>query len=236
MVNEVRDPASTVLVTVLVEAEVFAPKVLIADLTTRNWRRHMVRKWIKDNVIGDFAEERRRREAEQAATAECQTGHHEGEGPFCTRCGQRIGPPVASSEAVALAKPKTRAFSTRDFALPIVGESNYQGALRHAKDGVKDYAGTAYIKAILAREPDNRFDPGAVKVMTVELHTIGYLSRDDAARYGAALELWEGRGYLVHCQAKVIGGSRRKENIGAWLDLAEPGELAATFHAARNSP
>ena len=59
---------------------------------------------------------------------------------------------------------KARVFSTRDFALGIVGESNYQDALRRSKDSVKDYAGSSYVTAVLV---DNQYDPGtAVKVMT----------------------------------------------------------------------
>ena len=64
---------------------------------------------------------------------------------------------------------KTRVFSTRDFNVPIVGESNYQAALRRSKDGAKDYSGTAYVTACIAREPDNPYDSGAVKVMNGQL-------------------------------------------------------------------
>ena len=60
--------------------------------------------------------------------------------------------------------------------MDIVGESNYQDALRNSRDGVKDYSGTGYITAVIAREPDNPYDSGAVKVMNGEMETIGYLA------------------------------------------------------------
>ena len=59
----------------------------------------MVWKWIKDNIIGDYAEEVRKRETKDGEKAE------------------------------AWKELKTRVFSTRDFAVEIVGESNYQDAL-----------------------------------------------------------------------------------------------------------
>ena len=101
---------------------------------------------------------------------------------------------------------KTRVFSTRDFALGIVGESNYQDALRRSKDSVKDYAGSSYVTAVLVREPDNQYDPGAVKVMNGQLETIGYLHRALAREYGPAIERWESEGYLIRCQAVYIYG------------------------------
>ena len=186
----------------------------------------MVMRWVKKNVIGDLEVER--------GKAECRAGRHEGDGNFCTRCGQPIVVPVTDAEAPAPAKVKIRALGTRDFALPIVGESHYQDALRRAKAGAKDYAGAGYIKIILAREPDNRFDPNAVKVMTDDLATIGYLSRDNAVKYGPSIERWKSQGYLVRCEAKLSGGTKGKKTIGAWLDLAEPEEIAGTFDARRN--
>ena len=43
---------------------------------------------------------------------------------------------------------KTRSFSTRDFSLGIVGESNYQKTLTDAKRNVKNYRGVAHIKVV----------------------------------------------------------------------------------------
>ena len=160
----------------------------------------MVWKWIKENVIGDLAEERRKFESEKAAKAE------------------------------AWRELKTREFSTRDFSVEIVGESNYQDALRNSKDCVKDYADSAYVTAVLAREPDNPYDSGAVKVMNGRLETVGYLSRKLAAKYGPAIGLWEADGYHIRCQAKLFGGEGKRRTIGAWLDLDTPESIEAKFH------
>ena len=159
----------------------------------------MVWKWIKENILGDIAEERRRYEADKAAKSE------------------------------AWRDLKTRVFSTRDFSVDIVGESNYQDALRNSRDGVKDYSGTGYITAVIAREPDNPYDSGAVKVMNGEMETIGYLARKLAAKYGPAIGLWEAEGYHIRCQAKLSGGEGRRRNIGAWLDLDTPEAIEAKF-------
>ena len=160
----------------------------------------MVWKWIKENIIGDYAEERRRYKAEQAAKTE------------------------------AWRVLKTRVFSTRDFSVEIVGESHYQDALRHSKDDVKDFGGTDYITTVVAREPDNPYDSGAVKVMNGRLETIGYLARKLAAKYGPAIELWEAEGYNIRCQAKLSGGEGRRLHFGAWLDLDAPEAIEAKFH------
>ena len=128
---------------------------------------------------------------------------------------------------------KTRVFSTRDFSVFIVGESNYQPALRRAKDAATNYDGAAYVTAVIAREPDNPYDAGAVKVMNGELEIIGYLSRDLALSYREAVEFWESAGYFIRCQAKLIGGQGRRKSIGAWLDLDTPEAIDAKFHDPR---
>ena len=131
------------------------------------------------------------------------------------------------------AKTKTRSFSRREFKVAIVGESHYLRTLRRAKDSVKDYNGTGYINVILAREPANKFDENAIKVMTTDLETIGYLSRAKAKRYQKAFDVWANEGYLIKCQAKLVGGTKEKKNIGAWLDLETPKTIESAFQNRR---
>ena len=50
----------------------------------------MVMKWVKKNIIGDIELQRRK--------AECRAGRHEGDGKFCTRCGQGIEPALAMAD------------------------------------------------------------------------------------------------------------------------------------------
>ena len=158
--------------------------------------------WIKQNVIGDFAEARREYEAKERA--------------------KNLTP-----EAKAI---KTRTFKTRDFSLGIVGESHYQKTLANAKRNAKDYKGVAYINVNLSLEPENQYDQNAIIVTTEQLETIGYLSREDAKRYNEAFNLWASTGRSIQCQAKLIGGKAHKKQIGAWLDIDTPDVIVATFH------
>ena len=128
---------------------------------------------------------------------------------------------------------KTRSFGMREFNLDIVGESHYLRTLQQVKSSVKDYRGAGYIDVILAREPDNPFDGNAIKVMTTDLETIGYLSRAKAKRYQKAFDVWANEGYLIKCQAKLVGGTKEKKNIGAWLDLETPKTIESAFQNRR---
>lgn len=124
-------------------------------------------------------------------------------------------------------KIKTRSFASRDFALSIVGESNYQDSLARAKLVGRDYNGMVYAYALLKPEPENEHDPNALRVMNKWHETIGYLSRRDALAYKEAAELWQSKGYLLQCQAKIGGPLGR---IGGWLDLSPPKDIVAKFH------
>ncbi len=84
--------------------------------------------------------------------------------------------------AGVLARVEDAGLQQRHFDVAIVGESQYQDALRRAKNSARDYGGRAHVTAVLAREPDNQYDPGAVKVMNGALETMGYLSRELAAQ------------------------------------------------------
>lgn len=71
-------------------------------------------------------------------------------------------------------------------ALKVVGEQNYQDALwaavrQRVPGRTADRRLTCYVNSRLAAEPRNPFDPNAVRV-TVGGSTVGYLTRQDAAR------------------------------------------------------
>ena len=116
---------------------------------------------------------------------------------------------------------KARTYSTGDFSLRVVGTSHYQDTLRR----VKGDEHRAYVAVLAVREPDNEHDPNAVQVITIGRETLGYLSRDDAIRFGPAIEQSEALGYYVKCQAVLYGGGGDRF-IGAALDLAPPDEIA----------
>jgi hypothetical protein len=110
--------------------------------------------------------------------------------------------------------------------LEVVGESNYQAALvaeRSANDGEDE------IGVILAPEPENTFDPKAVAVRTFKNVVLGYLAREEAARYqGTLLEL-RARGLVAICSGQLRGGRGDKPHIGIWLDVEVPTAVAAAF-------
>ena len=106
---------------------------------------------------------------------------------------------------------KVRAFGTRAFELPIVGESNYQPTLR---------------------EPDNPYEEKAIKITLKSGTTIGYLGRTVAQKYARAVAACEERGIRVKCQAKLAGGEpsdilfwKETKNIGGRLDLESPRKI-----------
>lgn len=96
----------------------------------------------------------------------------------------------------------------------IVGESNYQPALRRLAREAKSWAGIAS----LTLENTNPHDGQAVRV-DIDGATVGYLSREDARTYRKRLLRYKvGPGpHLV--SARAHGGGDK--NYGVWLDLPD---------------
>lgn len=95
--------------------------------------------------------------------------------------------------------------------LAAVGESQYQGALKHASRHGR------LCWAMLVPEPENPFDSNAV-VVQIDGATVGYLSRTDARRYQKRLLLLTAP---MEVAAKLIGGTRDKPSFGVLLDCRE---------------
>lgn len=97
------------------------------------------------------------------------------------------------------------------FRFPIVGESHCQPALAalagdfDPEDGARDVR----CLARLTPEPDNPYDPDAVRV-TVRGAPVGYLSRRTAPAFLAALE--EAGADWAECAATINGGWNRGED------------------------
>ena len=137
---------------------------------------------------------------------------------------------------------KPRPFSTFDYDLAIVGESNYQPALLEAKEAPVDYGTGArpYVWANLMREPDSPYDENAIVVQLDNGETIGYLSRADAIRYAEAFVAWEARDRYIRCRARLAGGEttgilwwKRTKSIGVWLDIDTPESILAATKQGR---
>lgn len=114
------------------------------------------------------------------------------------------------------------------FNTPIVGESNYQKALRKSyKDPNAFRKGeSAFVDVDLVYEPNNPYDKNAVAVVSTH-GTLGYLSKQDAIRYR---NLCEGDRDTLSVRCKIYGGS--KGLYGAWVDL-DLEDLAESLRSLR---
>jgi hypothetical protein len=106
----------------------------------------------------------------------------------------------------------------------VAGESHYFRDLAHLAG--PDLTGELELTASLQREPKNRYDPKAVKVIIAGRH-IGYLPREDASEYTAALQFMEQEGRLATCKARLWWSRQRDDFIASVsLDLADPAHVA----------
>jgi len=119
-----------------------------------------------------------------------------------------------------------RAEVVRDEMVNVVGESNYQPAIRKACCWESGTDTHLECFAELVPEPNNRYDPNAVRV-DIDGACVGYLSRADAVELGPAIEeaLAEHGSGLVRA---VIAGRAAGEtdNLGVFLHLRLGREIA----------
>jgi Zinc finger found in FPG and IleRS len=103
-----------------------------------------------------------------------------------------------------------------DETLEVVGESNYQRALRRIAR-VSDGSDIRHpIVAVLVPEPDNPYDENAIAVQ-IDGSVVGYLSRNDAVAYGPGLRaLMADSGKYVALEGVAVGGGSNV--IGVFLD------------------
>jgi len=107
----------------------------------------------------------------------------------------------------------------RDEKINVVGESNYQPAIRRACGWQRGMDTHFECFAELVPEPTNRYDPNAVRV-DINGACVGYLSRADAVELRPAIDeaLTEHGSGLVRA---VIAGRAAGEtdNLGVFLHL-----------------
>ena len=99
------------------------------------------------------------------------------------------------------------------FDQEVVGESNYQPALRSIWDKCTEEG----LDAILLHEDTNKHDNKAVAVL-VDKKLVGYLNRSDARAFRRRCEK-ERVGGVSICKARVAGREGKEGLIGIWLDL-----------------
>jgi hypothetical protein len=112
-----------------------------------------------------------------------------------------------------------------DEVVRVVGVSHYQQALDEIVGERGEARVRQAVKAALEPEPENPHDPNAVKVLVDERH-VGYLSREDAERYGPAIRMLRDSDRVLVCDA-VIGGrgpDATTANLGVFLELPRPPE------------
>ena len=110
-----------------------------------------------------------------------------------------------------------------DNFMKVVGESHYQDALRAlVPQCVSAVDGRPSFCAVLVPEPDNAFDRHAIAVHG-PTGKVGYLAREDAARYGITFDALRRAGYDGGlCTGLLNGGDRDRPSLGVVLTLAYP--------------
>jgi hypothetical protein len=108
-----------------------------------------------------------------------------------------------------------------DFAVDVVGVSQYQSVLAAAAAGGKE-GRAIVVDATLMLEDDNPYDNQAVAVH-IDGKRCGYLSRENARLYRADLAAAGQPRLIVRGKAKVVGGFETKRgeraHFGLKLDL-----------------
>lgn len=98
--------------------------------------------------------------------------------------------------------------------LEIVGESHYQDALWQIVGGWREERVRQEAITIIAAEWDNPYDDNAISAWINGLH-VGYLSREDAARYRPGLLALEARHERpIALNATIAGGGARADGPG----------------------
>lgn len=111
----------------------------------------------------------------------------------------------------------TMDFKGRRRQLEVAGEFYRQDALNAVVGRVRADANVNITKvAALVPDPKNKFDPNAVEVR-IETRLVGYLDRDQAANYHAAMaELgYPGRA-LANIEARIFGHRLDRQNHGGY--------------------
>ncbi|MBM2621049.1 HIRAN domain-containing protein [Actinoplanes sp. LDG1-06] len=104
----------------------------------------------------------------------------------------------------------------------IVGESHYYAAIRAVLGRNVNEDGTEVFEtAVLTPEPGNRYDRNAVGVW-IRGNQVGYLPREEAARYAPTLTRLTERGWEPQVNARVWGADWDGFRGSVRLDLAEP--------------
>ena len=125
--------------------------------------------------------------------------------------------------------PEVEILGKGTFEYDVVGESNYQKALKNICGGRTKHGVDKVVQATLVHEDDNPHDKNAVRV-DIQGHTVGYLKRSNAKTFRRRME---DAGYPyspAKCSANIVGGWDKgffdKGDFGVNLDMPLRGKLA----------
>lgn len=107
------------------------------------------------------------------------------------------------------------------FDFEIVGEANYQPALKGLAGSHGPGGARTFCVASIVPEDNNPYDDKAVAVF-IQGNTVGYLSRSDARSFRRRLGDKSLLGQTTTCDAVIVGGRTEKgkrRDYGVWLDM-----------------
>lgn len=106
-----------------------------------------------------------------------------------------------------------------DIRVDVVGESNYQAAIREACSWEPGTDTHFECMAELVPEPTNKYDPNAIMVQ-IDGACVGYLSRGDAVKFGPAIKSAIQKQGVGCCRAVIAGrAGGETDNLGVFLNL-----------------
>jgi hypothetical protein len=112
----------------------------------------------------------------------------------------------------------------KSFRFNVVGESHYQDVLEGIAGGYRRDSQAFAVSAVMALDPENRFDLNAVRV-EIDGQTIGYLPKAEAKRIGSMMQDQNVSAATV--EAQVRGGWRTNQHdeghFGVRLKLPQSG-------------
>jgi hypothetical protein len=112
---------------------------------------------------------------------------------------------IDQEQAADLAALKASGYLYGEAWVEVVGESHYQRELERIAGGRREDSVHLVVPALLQREPDNRHDRNAIRVV-IEGLTVGYISGDDAEEYQPLLKRLERQGRMAWVRATIVGG------------------------------
>lgn len=122
--------------------------------------------------------------------------------------------------------------------LHVVGEASYQTNLWRIVGRPSGERVRVPIRAVLLPEPSNPYDPNAIQVRINGL-VVGYLSRDDATRYGPGVArlMYANDNRLIALDGVISGGGSRGDRpsmLGVFLNH-DPADFGLSSSRARQA-